>query len=345
MPESQRDEFGAVNEDSPEVLDSEGPSPGHLDARSGVHDDGLSDDDEIVYASDLERFSSALQEAQRRAILVENEQAKWKRKTPKTYHGDLKKTLACRQKTRQLLAAHDFYDIFTFMALKAKDQTVVGRTPEQNEPADSSCSLPGGGVDVGAESVAKRVRFGDTSIPTLGMSAESLCLSSGGGVGGVEEGLGDANRVRFEDANVGALSTGHCPTTSETSDQAPICVLSTIDESWSPISSPLDDSQARLLAASVSDSDRHTFHEEEESSGEEEPPRLLHLSHTQSESCRRRVKDSDDDDGQSARVVGGKGKGLGKVPHSAAEEEEESTDDSVNSKFVGGSHISAQYRL
>ena len=46
-----------------------------------------------------------------------------------------------------------------------------------------------------------------------------------------------------------------------------------------------------------------------------------------------------------ANVVGGKGKGLGKVPHLAAEEEEESTDDSVNSKFIGGSHISARYRL
>jgi hypothetical protein len=72
-----------VNEDLPEILNLEGPNPLVLDAGSGIFD-GLSDPDkslddaEIVDASDLQQFASALQEAQRRAVEVEREIAKGK---------------------------------------------------------------------------------------------------------------------------------------------------------------------------------------------------------------------------------------------------------------------------
>ena len=89
-PEShQCDELGNDNEHIPDVINLEGPRPGVLDPRSGI-DNSLSnpneslDENKFVDTSALEWFSFVLQEAQRRAIKLENEKAKVKRKTPKT---------------------------------------------------------------------------------------------------------------------------------------------------------------------------------------------------------------------------------------------------------------------
>jgi hypothetical protein len=114
-----------------EVEALEGPSLG-LDVGT-VIPDGLSDPDEssddtdhIVDVSDLQRFASALQEAQHRAVQLESEKAKQKRKTPKTYQGNSKKTLYCREKARKALAAKGFHDVFSFMALKKKSEEKDG---------------------------------------------------------------------------------------------------------------------------------------------------------------------------------------------------------------------------
>jgi hypothetical protein len=101
---NQTDVPRAVDENIPEVHDLEGPSAGDLDAGnlagSMAHDgpcDGLSDSDEllddtdVIDVSDLQQFSSALQEAQCLAIQVEIENVKGKQKTPKTYQGNSKK--------------------------------------------------------------------------------------------------------------------------------------------------------------------------------------------------------------------------------------------------------------
>jgi hypothetical protein len=68
-------------EDSPEqVLEN----PGHI--HDGLSDpDESPDDADIVDDSNLRRFASALQEAQCRAVQLESELAKTKRRTPKTY--------------------------------------------------------------------------------------------------------------------------------------------------------------------------------------------------------------------------------------------------------------------
>ena len=99
-----------MNENIPEVAGLEDPTPGDPNARAHVGDglsdlEELSNNDEVIETSDLVRFASALQEAQRRAICLEIENAKMKRKTPKTYLGHSKATIARHSKARQSLAA------------------------------------------------------------------------------------------------------------------------------------------------------------------------------------------------------------------------------------------------
>ena len=114
-PEShQCDELGNENEHIPEVINLEGPRPGLLDPRFGI-DDGLSDPDKspnenkIVNTSELGRFSFMLQEAQHHMIKLENEKAKAKRKTPKTYLGNSKATIAHHKKACQVLVSQRFH--------------------------------------------------------------------------------------------------------------------------------------------------------------------------------------------------------------------------------------------
>ena len=119
----------------------EGPGLGVLDARSSVEDglsdrdDSSNDDEEVIEISELERFASALQEAQRRAVCLEIEKAKWKRKTPKTYLGNSKATIARCEKNCQALVSWGFHDVFTFLALKERGRLARGRSLEGGEPA------------------------------------------------------------------------------------------------------------------------------------------------------------------------------------------------------------------
>ena len=83
-------------------------------------DDSSNDDEEVVEISELERFASALQEAQRQAVRLEIEKAKWKRKTLKTYLGNSKATIACCEKNCQALVSRGFHNVFTFLALKER---------------------------------------------------------------------------------------------------------------------------------------------------------------------------------------------------------------------------------
>ncbi|KAN0135556.1 hypothetical protein V8E53_006447 [Lactarius tabidus] len=101
---NQTDVPRAVDENIPEVHDLEGPSAGDLEAGnlagSMAHDgpcDGLSDSDEllddtdVINVSDLQQFSSALQEAQCLAIQVEIENVKGKQKNSENIPRQLEK--------------------------------------------------------------------------------------------------------------------------------------------------------------------------------------------------------------------------------------------------------------
>ena len=128
---NQHDELGIVREDTPEIL---GPS---LGARvdNGLSDLDESSNEEVIEISELQQFSWALQEAQQQAILLENEKAKAKQKTPKTYLGNSNATIARREKARQALVSHGFHDVFSFLASKEKEKLVRGRDLEGGEPA------------------------------------------------------------------------------------------------------------------------------------------------------------------------------------------------------------------
>ena len=96
----------------------------------------LSNDDEVVETSDLVRFASALQEAQRYAIHLEIENVKTKRKMLKNYLSHLKATIAHPKKVCQLLAARGFHDVFSFIALKEREQMVSERSLEGGKAVD-----------------------------------------------------------------------------------------------------------------------------------------------------------------------------------------------------------------
>ena len=151
-----------MNENIPEVAGLEDPTPGDLNARAHI-DDGLSDleelsnDDEVVETSDLVQFASALQEAQRHAICLEIENAKTKRKTLKTYLGHSKATIACSEKAHQSLAVQGFHDIFSFIALKEREQMAGKRSLGGGKAVDRPLA---GIVTTG---VPGRGRYGDLS--------------------------------------------------------------------------------------------------------------------------------------------------------------------------------------
>ena len=132
------------DEDLPQALRS--PSPGGMEAGDMIPD-GLSDPDkssdevEITNDFELQRFASALQDAQQRAIQLEKEQAKQKKKTPKTYLGNLAKTLAHCEKARQVLASQGFHDVFSFMAMKERDKEAMRGCVELDDPSSAVGSL------------------------------------------------------------------------------------------------------------------------------------------------------------------------------------------------------------
>ncbi|KAH9014698.1 hypothetical protein EDB84DRAFT_1568033 [Lactarius hengduanensis] len=245
------------NEDMSTGHDSDLDLPPGITVPDGLSDsDNSSNDGDVVELSDLQRFASALQEAWRQAIQLEKEKANGKRKMPKTYRGNSKKTLDRREKDHKALASHRFLNIASFMALKKKENEL--------------------------------------------------------------ESWGDIEDDELAD----------CPTDRTQRGHASVGIDNTTVGHHSPVPSPQDQAQSER----VDEADEHTFSEEEESSDGETPSFLGH--------ARRRITDSDDDDcvtgslgkDTGPRVVG-RDRGKGRVGHWAAEEEEESSDES--SKLVG----------
>ena len=101
------------------MMESDGDLPGQ-----DIESDGLGSDtdlDDLADApkqSDVEHFASMLQEAQRIAVEIKRHETEQKRKMPKTYRGNSKKTLYRREKARKALASKGFLDIASFIALK-----------------------------------------------------------------------------------------------------------------------------------------------------------------------------------------------------------------------------------
>ena len=188
----QCDELGIVREDTPEIL---GPSLG------ACVDDGLSDldelsDEEVIKISKLQQFSWALQEAQRRAILLENEKVKVKQKTLKTYLSNSKATIARHKKACQALVSRGFYNVFSFLALKEKEKLARGRDLEGGELADCPS------VRVVEASVADQVQYGDTSSNIGTWSAVNMAHHSS--PEDVKQDLGRGDRACYKDTNAGA---------------------------------------------------------------------------------------------------------------------------------------------
>ncbi|KAH8987499.1 hypothetical protein EDB86DRAFT_3082231 [Lactarius hatsudake] len=93
------------------------------DTGDGADPDDLSDgSDDLIEQTALQRFASALQEAQKVAVQLERDHTHQKRKTPKMYRGNSRMTLYCREKARKVLASEGFLDIKSFMVLKEKEQ-------------------------------------------------------------------------------------------------------------------------------------------------------------------------------------------------------------------------------
>ena len=92
------------------------PTADHSD-----HSNQASDGPNLAEQMALQQFVATLKEAQRIAVQLEGDQTR-KRKIPKTYRGDSRTTLYCREKAQKALASKGFLDIRTFLAMKQKDQ-------------------------------------------------------------------------------------------------------------------------------------------------------------------------------------------------------------------------------
>ncbi|KAF8271279.1 hypothetical protein EI94DRAFT_1698238 [Lactarius quietus] len=109
------------------------------DGEDGTDPSDLSDGLDLVENTALQTFASMLQEAQRLAIRLEREKESQKRRTPKTYRGDSKRTLYRREKARKALASQGFLDIRSFLALKKEERESGG----QERGYDSERELEG----------------------------------------------------------------------------------------------------------------------------------------------------------------------------------------------------------
>ena len=112
VPEAEEEVSSAA------MMESDGDLPGQDESEGPGSDTDLDDLADAPKQSDVEHFASMLREAQRIAVEIKRREVEQKRKTPKTYRGNSKKTLSCRENTRKALASKGFLDIATFMALK-----------------------------------------------------------------------------------------------------------------------------------------------------------------------------------------------------------------------------------
>jgi len=101
---------GVDDEDKPDEDESEGTNS---DTDHNDHNDHP-----ISKQAAVEEFASRLREAQCLAIEIKKAEQKGKKKTPRTYLGNSKKTQHRREKAQKALASKGFLSIATFMALK-----------------------------------------------------------------------------------------------------------------------------------------------------------------------------------------------------------------------------------
>ncbi|KAH9003937.1 hypothetical protein EDB84DRAFT_1573210 [Lactarius hengduanensis] len=102
--------------------------------------DGSDESDDLVKQTALQRFASALQEAQKLAVQLERDKAQQKRKTPKMYWGNSRMTLYRHEKARKVLASEGFLGIRSFMELKEREREERERSSNTSVTADRTMS-------------------------------------------------------------------------------------------------------------------------------------------------------------------------------------------------------------
>ncbi|KAH9014045.1 hypothetical protein EDB85DRAFT_2157659 [Lactarius pseudohatsudake] len=237
------------------------------DAGDGVDPDDLSDgSDDLVEQTALQRFASALQEAQKVAIQLERDQAHQRRKTSKTYRGNSRTTFFRREKARKVLASEGFLDIRSFMVLKEKEREERKRSSDTPVITDRMTS--GGSVvneeDEGDDSdivvlpgPADRARYrGDDS-------------DEGSDVAGDVEGPGPVALSRHEHAEEEEESDGEAEGSRAGRNKSP---LYSARSGWADMSSGAAENRGPGRVAFT----RREYAEEEESSeGSEGPKEFL----------------------------------------------------------------------
>ncbi|KAH9017519.1 hypothetical protein EDB84DRAFT_1442767 [Lactarius hengduanensis] len=237
------------------------------DAGDGVDPDDLSDgSDDLVEQTALQRFASALQEAQKVAIQLERDQAHQRRKTSKTYRGNSRTTLFHREKARKVLASEGFLDIRSFMVLKEKEREERKRSSDT--PAITDRMTSGGSVvneeDEGDDSdivvlpgPADRVRYrGDDS-------------DEGSDVAGDVEGPGPVALSRHEHAEEEEESDGEAEGSRAGGNKSP---LYSTRSGWADMSSGAAENRG---PGRVAFTQREYAEEEESSEGSEGPKEFL----------------------------------------------------------------------
>jgi hypothetical protein len=110
-----------VVDENPSEWVLKSPSPGGMDTGRAISN-GLTDSDKLPDDAD--------------------EGVKTKQKTPKMYLGSSMKTLQCHEKACKELASWGYHDVFSFMALKEKEN--VSWRGDPGDGGCTDCSLPGG---------------------------------------------------------------------------------------------------------------------------------------------------------------------------------------------------------
>ena len=112
VPEAEEEVSSAA------MMESDGDLPVQDESEGLGSDTDLDDLADAPKQSNVEHFASMLWEAQCIAVEIKRHEVEQKKKMPKTYQGNSKKTLYRCENTWKALASKGFLDIVTFMALK-----------------------------------------------------------------------------------------------------------------------------------------------------------------------------------------------------------------------------------
>ncbi|KAH9012941.1 hypothetical protein EDB85DRAFT_1900022 [Lactarius pseudohatsudake] len=256
------------------------------DAGDGVDPDDLSDgSDDLVEQTALQRFASALQEAQKVAIQLERDQAHQRRKTSKTYRGNSRTTLFRREKARKVLASEGFLDIRSFMVLKEKEREERKREHECEqgmrkslthwvEPGSSDTPAITDRMTSGGSVVNEEDEGDDSDIVILPGPADRARYrgddsDEGSDVAGDVEGPGPVALSRHEHAEEEEESDGEAEGSRAGGNKSP---LYSARSGWADMSSGAAENRGPGRVAFT----RREYAEEEESSeGSEGPKEFL----------------------------------------------------------------------